>query len=715
MCIKCAPGMHQPKAGHLKCIDLYPLCAVGKYRLAPAARKKLLASGLLIEKAAHTCMVCPSGKFQPKPTNTTYCKQCAPGHFQNEYGQGSCTMCGVGREQPQFAQASCFKAIIPTSAPTPVVCKPGRYAHIIPANSSSTVAGVRHHAHHQRRLLRQSQRQTGASFRVRVKSMMTPTDDGPSPTGAYSPSPAICLPCAVGRYQALEGQSSCQQCGRGQYVYKQGGSSCVQCPQGMVSIATACVRLRGKGVKMVPHAQGQAGRGPMHEDAQLSTPGTSDDAAALMVGVSPVPLTHLLPGQKEGVPKPLLTSFGIEGPLEQRAAALALLHCPAGKFLTDVLLGRWYCNGCTPGQYQDRSLAQECKVCPSGKFASDMGGAQCTSCKEGEQQPARGLTECFACGKGQYQLEKAQASCVGCPKCPGGEFLRMCANATAGRCVACPKGKYRTSSPTPFAQRGAWYKPGECLTCYFCPMGQRRIGCGGVSGGTCHRAATSKPAASVSPVEGGACQCFYSTHLSVLVSCEVNPANGKLVVFKLSAHGSKVAIAAGTGTVRTKDTGTDHVCKVVAGQCMCCDCKGRLTAAPTPALPTPFPPVPTPEASEALRTTLAPTCVDASPKCVAAAARGWCDQDVALMHKKCCASCTVPKPNQYATASTSLAAVGKAAVGKAAVGKAHKVASGCIDMSSKCESAAAMGWCTRQKWYMMAKCRKSCAPECKSA
>jgi hypothetical protein len=36
-----------------------------------------------------------------------------------------------------------------------------------------------------------------------------------------------------------------------------------------------------------------------------------------------------------------------------------------------------------------------------------------------------------------------------------------------------------------------------------------------------------------------------------------------------------------------------------------------------------------------------------------------------------------------------------------------------VDLSSRCKSAAAMGWCTRQAVYMMAKCRSSCAPECK--
>ena len=115
--------------------------------------------------------------------------------------------------------------------------------------------------------------------------------------------------------------------------------------------------------------------------------------------------------------------------LQVLARTAVAVTCGPGRYSID----NYYCEDCTPGQYQDQTNQPSCKgePCVAGKFF------------EADKQTAP--VTCKDCVPGQYQGSTGQPSCYGEP-CVAGKFFEHDAQTAPVACKDCVPGQYQNST-----------------------------------------------------------------------------------------------------------------------------------------------------------------------------------------------------------------------------------------------------------------------------
>ena len=271
------------------------------------------------------------------------------------------------------------------------------------------------------------------------------------------------------------------------------------------------------------------------------------------------------------------------GKYQPDTGAAACRSCPAGK-TTPTFMERFKARctlrACKPGQFLKRVLDQEfCYFCPAGKFkAGNNRIPECTVCPSGKYNAHLARGSCIACQAGRYtEASSAQK----CKQCPAGKV-------TAAHGVGCVKSgspharptKTPTPPPTPHVVPTPAPKP----------QGVSRGGSGGDSGAefcTCQpgddQAASAVRCAQRTGRGAGRRLVRMSRLPNPGPVPAVTPEDRVLVVEHFAPRLRTAAwrrrrlldladklIAYGGEAVPMR-----HVCRMVAGECHCCECSAQ--------------------------------------------------------------------------------------------------------------------------------------------
>ena len=107
------------------------------------------------------------------------------------------------------------------------------------------------------------------------------------------------------------------------------------------------------------------------------------------------------------------------------------------------------CIPCEPGETGDVPGAIEkasCKACMAGMFAPKPGhaGPACDMCTPGKYQEKHRATECKACGYGRYTIEEGLSDPFKCQNCSAGRWSDTLEARFSADCQPCAVGKYST-------------------------------------------------------------------------------------------------------------------------------------------------------------------------------------------------------------------------------------------------------------------------------
>lgn len=206
------------------------------------------------------------------------------------------------------------------------------------------------------------------------------------------------------------------------------------------------------------------------------------------------------------------------------------IGCPLGTFSLADMPTCDPCTECNASQYIERSCAatqdrvcKECSVraaelaCPSGSYLANCGDGfrnkgrclPCAACAPGSYRAnCRDLDPgtCVTCQNGTFSDSYSSApACTACaPKCvPGLVETRECTAlqdriCAPAECTECPPGFFIAGCHVSLSLAGS------CQPCASCALGERRLGCGGLSKGMCQTC----PTRSFQPNKSSASMCL---------------------------------------------------------------------------------------------------------------------------------------------------------------------------------------------------------------
>jgi len=184
LCGLCKPGTRYTGSA---CVD----CEAGTY------------TSDMVESMKDTCEPCPAGFFQDSDGRTG-CKECRPGHFQENGAGERCYDCPAGWHQNDFQSTECKH------------CKQGRYQRLTAqANCMLCEAGKYEFSTHNDTIIN--------------NNPCTPCPQGYSQNERGK---GRCKDCDVGRYQDSNAQLQCVECKPGRYQSQETQFSCITCPAG---------------------------------------------------------------------------------------------------------------------------------------------------------------------------------------------------------------------------------------------------------------------------------------------------------------------------------------------------------------------------------------------------------------------------------------------------------------------------------------------------
>ena len=140
------------------------------------------------------------------------------------------------------------------------------------------------------------------------------------------------------------------------------------------------------------------------------------------------------------------------------------------------------CEGCSPGFVRSNCGGSDpgvCEACPAGKYEKNGKCVECAVCGVGfERQSCGGPSEgkCVACGEGTFKSTKSNERCLPFEPCSPGQALRNFDATKKGECKPCAKGTFKDIVGVFDA---------SCVECAGCEPGYVRLGCGGISPGSC--------------------------------------------------------------------------------------------------------------------------------------------------------------------------------------------------------------------------------------
>lgn len=407
-CFACAAGMYQEIEGQTQCKECPPGtvtsgegafacadCEAGQYEYRTSSSRALRA-----------CYVCPDGKWQDEPAQTTCkfcatgkyrlasanhdvacsldcaagtykafgmlsCEDCPRGFYQNVEGAGACTECPTGFASDRVGQLT---------ADTCQACPVGRSSFKRPGSSLCS------ECHY-------------GTVGVAVGGVCQYCPDGKY--NSYTGS-TLCSACEPGFYQAQSAKlepAGVAAPGLSADPSPENGGRCFACPNGYFADSDEAVECR-----LCP-------RGFYSEDGKLKSQCK----------------------QAECAPTVLVRKVPILGAATEDEAC-ARTQCVPGSFQMSVSesASAYTCDACPAGQYQSLYHQTECLVCPSGQGPNAEATA-CTNCPAGKfSSGAQGCVDAIVgtfAGEGADSptncsantgMHAAATSQDGCGQCPTG-------------------------------------------------------------------------------------------------------------------------------------------------------------------------------------------------------------------------------------------------------------------------------------------------------
>ena len=352
------------------------------------------------------CIICPPGKVQPSPGQTS-CTDCAAGKYQEKQGQTSCKDCSEAEVQPLAGQTSCSTCPVgkekKTAAQACADCAIGRY-----------------------------QDETSTDLWL------------------------TCRNCNPGAYQNEEGQTSCKACpiGKGHDANSIWGatslSTCEKCDPGKFSLDYTIRYHRDNAYNTHTVSQSEckalaSAAGYSFQAACNTNPGFSAEGC-FRVAVGSRYEFNTCGGAKCNVDSwvnCVSKNFPSERPCED---------CGVDEYQDEE--GQSSCKECASGFWSDEGSAT-CTTCYAGKYISSS--KTCSSCGTGKYQNEDGKSGCKNCPVYHYQDTIGQDHCHMCPR------LKAQTKTGQSSCVSNTNGQHLC---TAFLQLGAIH---EFFVWYACP------------------------------------------------------------------------------------------------------------------------------------------------------------------------------------------------------------------------------------------------------
>jgi len=420
LCTACAAGKYQTQLGQSDCIA----CAEGKYKA---------------ETGQGSCTECAAGTYAS--SSQALCTPCPPHWYGTERGQNTCIECAAGKYQTQLGQTVCDLCRAEIGAPCRICDQPGEFSRNgitcitctegkqrvgntgdcenCPVGKFGGMRGACTSCP-----LGKTTMETGSQYTRNC--VCAPGYEGLSDSecsacakGKYGQyydsmrSSWSCLPCAVGKYNDLFGQSVCQACQPGKYNENEGQNVCAEC------------------------AKGKYGK----------------DYGATVSSWSCLPC-----------------AVGKYNDLFGQSVCQA---CQPGKY--NALAEQTYCENCKNGKYNEKNGStsmQACEDCTAGEYSYSYepngnsyvinnvasSNAQCTNCPRNRYTDKDGQDTCAQCAIGKFSYEGS----TNCSSCPIGYYLNsdfLKSHHACLKCADCEEGKRRV------ACKHDKYLPGNCIRC----------------------------------------------------------------------------------------------------------------------------------------------------------------------------------------------------------------------------------------------------------
>ena len=438
-CLDCKAGQSSNAKGSAKCIS----CGAGKYSNVKGEDCKACLKGQYREvddPNTSSCKNCGKGFYQDSE-GQALCLPCLPGEFGNETGMQSCHKCDIGRVSRKPNASLCED------------CDPGKSSDT-EGSAKCTSCGAGKYS-----------KITGGDCKACLKGRYRVGGDG---------DPKSCDACAMGFYQDSEGQASCLPCLPGEFGNETGMQSCHICDIGRVSRkpnATLCEDCDpGKSSDAIGSAR-----------CTLCAAGQFSSSVGSKCRGCPTGFYQNIPGERT-CNKAANGTIVLEG----RAAAVdvplgsyikcttasnsdcKIEPCPAGRYGHNPPRES-ACKKCPAGQ-SSFSSSIKCSVCAKGKFAIEPGVEKCMDCPIGKFQPqdSKPSTSCKTCPEGFVQDRTGESTCLSLnwlqpEECGADQYLNNTDKdqPESWKCVSCPKGGSCSWQKTTWANLGplfGWWK-----------------------------------------------------------------------------------------------------------------------------------------------------------------------------------------------------------------------------------------------------------------
>ena len=423
-CKNCQAGFYSRNTG-APSSNSCTKCSSGKASDTSGASSSTFCIECVPGKSSSTgssqCSECAIGKYQANSNQAT-CLSCIPGQSQNNVGQIQCKQCQAGTYTNVALSTSC------------VTCDPGETSLLGSARCEGCTAGFAGDGCvHCLPGWYRSGTMSSASCAMCPKGWHQPAYEG-----------AGCLPCNLGKSQALEGQSVCNLCSINYYANRSQMSECTSCESGKtqpIAGSASCLSCSAGeyGETCAQCAIGQYRRG------------NALDASSCRA---------CLPGFYQNMNGSSACLPCIPGRVAPGRGSQQCDECPAGKMQTEIegttcieapsgtivneggsstyeIAKGWHATKCDPttnictdsapcdsGTIGENPATSNCLSCPAG-WTSYRGSLDCVACEPGRYAASKGAQDCKLCGEFQHQPHSARETCLACGHFERGDSARL--------------------------------------------------------------------------------------------------------------------------------------------------------------------------------------------------------------------------------------------------------------------------------------------------
>ena len=494
-CSSCTQGKYKPTIGPAACTD----CPEGTY------------SGSIAATTVTSCLPCLVNTSSPPGSSTLSDCLCVPGFTGNQTGDLSletpCTACPLGAYKNISGASEC------------VACQAGKYANVLGMSActicndnsfsaafSKSVASCRCNAGYTGAAGNCSacpagsfKNKTGSANctschpgtysvstgQIDVSACIRCPNNTFSPSGSkslfdcscnpgFSGNETICIPCDLGKYKPVLGDSDCVACAEGMYAETSGMAFCRSCP-----IHTHSMLGSTRLAECICNA-GYTQTSNLYCDSMSSSSCFTEANCS-----------SCIPGTYKSTNGSEPCTVCERGSYSNISAAVAKTQCracpansmsgPGSSSIADCICDPGYsgmngiCSRCTEGKYKPHNGSAPCTFCEAGKYSGSQGAvaeSDCLSCpahstsqegsiSQGDCKCLAGWTGtsslCAKCGKGTYKNKTGSESCTQCPDASGNHASTSPAQSDDVSDCKCNAGYYDSGTD-------------GTLTCTQCPL-----------------------------------------------------------------------------------------------------------------------------------------------------------------------------------------------------------------------------------------------------